>query len=40
MSKSDSRRHTGARCDEAAELIFGNQEPADLNTAGRIEFDR
>lgn len=32
-------RYTSVRCKEAAELIFGNKEPADLRTVSRIEFD-
>jgi hypothetical protein len=32
-------RYTSVRCKEAAKLIFGNKEPADLRTVNRIEFD-
>jgi hypothetical protein len=33
-------RYTSVRFKEAAKLIFGNKEPADLCTVSRIEFDR
>jgi len=32
-------RYTSVRCKEAAKLILGNKEPADLSTVSRIEFD-
>jgi hypothetical protein len=32
-------RYTNVRCKEAANLILGNKEPADLSTVSRIEFD-
>lgn len=32
-------RYTSVHCKEAAELIFGNKEPADLSAVSRIEFD-
>ena len=32
-------RYTSAHFKEAAKLIFGNKEPADLSTVSRIEFD-